>query len=134
MTSDQPNERVVMQRMRNNILDCLELASSFEEQRKFQSRAPGLNVPTEVLDLWWACVSDDWRQSYGPPVFTEIELEAIACFDTIQKGVSNSTPDPMPPLAEMLGWRQWEQLRAAAEIAAGVFAVRGRLSADEEDA
>ena len=49
-----PSERLVAQRIRNRIIEYLELAASYAAQEEYQRVAP-INVPSEVMNQW-----EDW--------------------------------------------------------------------------
>ena len=101
MPSDAPGEpthRVVLQRVRNRIIEYLELASSFEEQRTYQSRVP-VSVPNEVINIWEDWFSGD-NELVGP-VFTREERDALDAFHRTWQNVAHSAPDPLPALTEV---------------------------------
>jgi hypothetical protein len=124
------SRQLALQRVRNRIIEYLELASSLAAQRRYQATAP-VSVPNEVVNQW-----EDWvlDPAFGwePPVFSREEGAAIATFHQVWDEVARATPNPLPPLEETVLLPDWEKLRSAAESAARVFAYRGRLPEDEE--
>jgi hypothetical protein len=46
------SERLIEQRVRNRIIEYLELAASFEEQRRYEQDVPIAYVPYEVINQW----------------------------------------------------------------------------------
>ena len=70
-SSPRPSERVLLQRVRNQLIDYLEIAASFEAQRDFQFQAPETHVATEVLEQWADWVSPNWQQELKTPTFSE---------------------------------------------------------------
>jgi len=127
----EPSRRVVEQRIRNRIIEYLELASSYEMQRDYQARAP-VSVPSEVINQW-----EDWvhRPDFPPitsPVFSREEREAIAAFHQTWNAVADSTPNLLPSIEETLALPQWRELATAAARALQAFGVRGRLPEDRE--
>ena len=132
MPSDAPGEpthRVVLQRVRNRIIEYLELASSFEEQRTYQSRVP-VSVPNEVINIWEDWFSGD-NELVGP-VFTREERDALDAFHRTWQNVAHSAPDPLPALTEVQSLPAWGELRASAADALLVLGRRGKLSEDHE--
>jgi len=51
-----PSPLLVEQRIRNRIMEYLELASSFEARCRYQAATAVAYVPDEVINLW-----DDWN-------------------------------------------------------------------------
>jgi len=125
-----PTKQVVLQRIRNRIIECLELTASFEAQRDYQASVP-VSVPNEVINQW-----EDWYpgddRALSEPVFTAEERAALDAFHRVWTDTAASAPDPLPPLDEAQQLPEWTRLRDAAHTAAAVLMRRGRLS--EEDA
>lgn len=61
----------VLQRIRSQIIEYLELASSFEAQRSYQSRVPIAQVPNEVIVGWEDWVADPRDPALAEPVFLD---------------------------------------------------------------
>ena len=131
---DQPSERVVAQRIRNRVIEYLDLAGSFEEQREYEINVPIAHVPYEVNNQW----GDQFPQ--GPErefdrstVFSADEQAAALAFDRVLQEVSRATPDDYPTLDAVQAMPAWDRLRQAALDAGAVFARRGKLSEDIEE-
>jgi len=125
-----PSRQLVAQRVRNRIIEYLELASSFDKQLEYEHAVP-INVPLEIINQW----EDSNPESIadiGEPVFDSHESEAIAAFDRIWNQVAAATPDPLPPLRALQQSSQWNVLRGAAEVALLVFLKRGRFPEEVE--
>lgn len=132
--NDNPSRQVLDQRMRNRIIEVLETAASYDEQRQYQEAVPYVHVPTEMICMWGAdLVGRDWRSWWLPPVFTADELEAIARFDEVFRSVVDALPKPWPELSELIGSEAWERFRSSAADALAVFQRRGKLSEDAEE-
>jgi hypothetical protein len=121
--------QVVMRRVRNRIIEYLELASSFDEQRAYQRRAR-VSVPPEVINQWEDLVDDPRADWLRDPAFSEDERQGVADFHATWEEVSARTPDPLPELEVLFGTPEWQRLRLAAANALGIFARRGKLSED----
>lgn len=128
--ADEPTPKVQLQRVRNRVIESLELTSSFDAQRRYQSCAP-VHVPNEVINQW-----EDWVR--GPrdpaiiePVFSKAEQDAVARFHETWRDVAASTPDPLPELDALFVTAEWHALRDAAADALRVFLVRGKLPEDD---
>jgi hypothetical protein len=132
------SEQLVRQRVRNNIIDYLEVAASAAEQREYErniieAKSPGI-VPVEMIEQWADQVREadfDW---YCGPVFSAEENAAIREFHLVWDKVADDTPDPMPYTIEgLIGTEPWDRLMEAAGKALNVFEQRGRFSSDVEE-
>ncbi|ALN90951.1 hypothetical protein [Lysobacter gummosus] len=124
-------DRIINQRIRNRIIEYLELAASFEEQSQYQAAAPYVHIPNEIINQWEDWVHADWREYMTAPTFSHDEVDAIERFHTVWDAVAADTPDPLPSLKILFGTQQWQRLASAAAEASAVFRVRGRLSENE---
>ena len=129
--SAEPSDQVVRQRIRNRIVEYLELASSFDAQRAYQA-AVQVPVPSEVINQWEDWVPDPGDESFVQPVFSPAEQEAIASFHRVWEEVAAAIPNPLPQLENILVLLAWERLRGAAATALHVFMARGKLPEDHE--
>ena len=86
-------------------------------------------LPNSLLWVTWqtdrVIIDRFWE-----PVYSPAEQAAIRRFHAVWKTVVDDTPDPLPPLSQLIGTEPWERLRLGAEDALKIFEVRGRL--DEE--
>ena len=130
---ERPSTRLVEQRIRNRIIEYLELAASFEAQREYD-RDRIAYVPHEVIEQWadWNPVDQSrWPGRLSEPYSPE-EVEAMNGFHAEWEWVIEHTPNPLPELTELQQLPAWERLRDAARLTLLVFQVRGRLPEDEE--
>ncbi len=128
----RPSERVLLQRVRNQLIDYLEIAASFQAQQDFQAQAPETHVATEVLEQWADWVSPNWQEELKAPTFSEQERAAITQFQSIWLEAHTNLVRPLPVLEYIQLAPAWQQLRIAAEACLQVFMVRGKLSDFEE--
>lgn len=126
-----PTQQVVLQRIRNRIIEYLELASSFGVQRDYQSIAP-VNVGNEIINQWEDLVRESHDPAFVAPVFSAAEQEAVAQFHKVWNAAAANTPDPVPDLEALFATAEWQRLRAAALLALRVFLARGKLSENKE--
>lgn len=131
-TMPRPSERILLQRVRNQLIDYLEVASSFRAQREYQEQAPQVQVSLEIIEQWADWVGPDWAQQFTSPVFSESERQAIAQYQLRWDALRKCLPEPMPPLSEIQKNPVWEELRYAASAAYACFVRVGRLSESEE--
>ena len=132
--AERISDQLPHQRIRNNIIDYLELAASVDEQRRFERDVPMACVPNEMINLWEDAVISTDVEWYSGPVFSPDENAAIRAFHIVWDQVADETPDPMPPSIEaLIGTEPWDRLAVAAREALSVFAVRGRFNAETEE-
>lgn len=131
MTKAVPHS-LVLQRVRNRIIETLELASSHEIHREYQRNRPQVDVAAEIFNQWEDWVPTDWRSRYTPgDVFTSSEIAAIAAFEAVWNEVADSLPElSLDVLMQMPAWRR---LADAGAASLRIFLERGRLPEESED-
>lgn len=133
MAEREISQQLLQQRIRNRIIDYLELAASADEQRDYERRVPIAQVPNEMINQWEDWVDGDDLDWYGPPVFSEDERQAVRSFQSVWLAVADDTPNPMPHSIDLLlGTPVWARLMAGAQAALAVFERRGRFDEDVE--
>jgi hypothetical protein len=131
------SQQLLKQRIRENIIDYLELASSSLEQREYErslveAKAPGI-VPVEVVSQWEDSVRPSDFDWFDEPVFSEQEASAIRRFHKIWDEVVEVLPEPMPwSIEQVLDSEPWKKLIIGASEALTIFMLRGRFSRDTE--
>ena len=126
--SDHDFAVVLLQRVRNRLIEYLEVAASFEAQQAFLAQSPDLDVPNEIVQQWSDWVSPDWRNELIAPVFSEHEIVAIHQFQTIWQAIAQDLVQPLPALGILQQSPLWEKLRFCAAQTLHIFMTRGRLS------
>lgn len=121
-----PEQPIGLRRVRNRIIEYLELASSFEAQRQLQAATPAMSAPDEVLNQWEDWVTPDWKQHFTEPVFSAEERNGIAQFAREWSGIADGAPHPLPPLDILITTPNWQALQRAAAALLAVFLLRGR--------
>jgi hypothetical protein len=130
---DNPSRQVVLQRVRNRIIEYLDVACSAEAQRHYERDVPIAHVPAEMFCWWEDFVSPPTWQDFTGPVFSPNEIAAMRTFGAVWERVSSEVPEPLPHTIEhLLGTEPWTRLMAAAGSALEVFRERGRFSEDVE--
>ncbi len=124
--ADRSPREVVDTRIRNQIMEYLQLVSSAAQQKDYQRRVSDVNVPTELICSWedWMPV-EEGAQDFAPPVYSAEEWEAIEKYGRTWDVVAAATPEEMPSLEEFIGTLEWGRLKQAAEDALSVFQRRG---------
>ncbi|MBL8678639.1 MAG: hypothetical protein JNK05_05715 [Myxococcales bacterium] len=128
---DKIGDRLLMQRIRNRIIEYLSLAASFEAQRRYQELAP-VCVPNEVINRWEDYTRDPTRETFEPSVFTPDEADALVEYHRVWHVAADALDDGFPDLEETLQLPEWEQLRDAAQRALAILERRGFLSEELE--
>jgi hypothetical protein len=105
MADQKISRQLLQQRIRNRIIEYLELAASAERQRDYERRAPIAQVPNEMINQWADVVHADNWDWYSQPVFSIEESEAIRTFHDVWLAVADETPEPMPHTIEALSAR-----------------------------
>jgi hypothetical protein len=123
---DGANNSEILLRVRNRMIEVLQLTSDFNAQTEYQRKVPVAQVPNEVINQW-----EDWYH-HDPTilvdsVFTDEERRAVVEFDRVWNVVSDATPDPLPDLQTTQSLSQWHDLRDAARQALSTFMKRGML-------
>ena len=119
-------------RLRNRIIEHLQLLSSYRRQLTFQANAPSAHVSDELFNTWRDWVPDEAAiAEFGPPVFSPAEVSAIRQFHRQLGTIAAVTSDPLPPIAEFLGTPDWQTLSNAAKQALLAFAARGSSRINE---
>jgi hypothetical protein len=122
-TSDE-----VLRRIRNRIIEHLELASSKEAQLNYQQVCP-VNVANEVFNQWGDWVAPGWRDDFTPgAIFTSAEVDAIREFDALLDQLVPWLPESS--LQSLIDTPQWAELVNCAARTLGVFRRRGMLPED----
>jgi hypothetical protein len=130
---DDPSRRLVAQRIRNRIIEHLQLTASFDDQLQLQSDVPFVRVPAEVINGWEDWMPGDPRLlEFAEGVYTPEEVVAIIAFHDVWDSVADRTPDPLPSLRETQALPEWRDLRDSARQALAVLLERGPFPDDIE--
>jgi hypothetical protein len=127
-----PTPQLVLQRIRNRIIESLEMFASFDEQRSYAQRVPICYVPYELINGWADLVDSPHPAFLAEPVFSSEEGDAIEHFYSYWRKAVDALPEGYPPLEDVLKATYWVRLCDAARQVLAVFLVRGRLSEDAE--
>lgn len=124
--------RVVDQRVRNRVIEYLELASSFDAQRQYQAIAP-VNVAHAVIYQW----EDNFPEGLDTTnldarVYSAAEASSLGRYQSAWETALAALTEDDPELEAVHAMAEWEALRQAAESALGVFMERGYLAEDRE--
>lgn len=128
---DRPSEQVLLQGVRNRLIEYLEVAASLEAQVTFSEQSPQVNVALEVLEQWADWVGPQWQEELLPPVFSRDELLAIAQFQHVWQACRARLLQEfaeLPALAILFEHRDWRSLRVGAEMLLVLMMKRGKLS------
>ena len=126
MTPTPPSPNLVAQRIRNRVIEYLELAASMQAQREYQRSAPSVCVPHEVINQWQDWVPQDPRTARPLAVYDQREVRALRQVQAAWEAAADALPEH-PTLDDAQHLTQWAHLAVVAGEALAVFAVRGRL-------
>ena len=121
------------QRVRNRIIEALELAADFDAQIDYQVCVPIAQVAVEVIEGWYD--SFDLERSVPqliPPIFTAEESAALREFHENIEAISEALPQELPAIEQAQLLPEWDKLRQKAQAALAVMHRRGRLPEDHE--
>jgi len=130
--TEQVTPKLLAQRIRNRIIEVLELSSSFEEQLAYQASVPIAHVAAEVIEQWQDFVNPQSLPQITGPVFSDDEVAAIHAFNAVWDNVADDVPEPLPSLETLQLSEPWERLRTAALSSLSVMGRRGRFPEDHE--
>jgi hypothetical protein len=126
MTELPAIDTAVLLRVRQHIIDYLELASSFDAQRNYQQLAGTSNVASEVLHQWEDWMTEQWQHRYTAPAFSADEREAMMRYEQVLRPLTSGSVDTAQDLQQLQTMNlHWQALRAAAAELLAVFRVRG---------
>lgn len=123
--SDTISRTLLQQRVRNRLIDVLEVAASFEDIAKFGA--------FEVINWWEDWYRPDDPAFYGEPVFTPDEQGQIARFSKVWNETADVKESNIFDADKLKALPHWSRFREAAESALQVFMQRGRLSEEVEE-
>jgi len=129
----EPSRRVVAHRVRNRLIDYLEIAGSYAEQQRYAATVPKINVAYEIINQWedWN-PSDTFDSKDSEGVFDEDEIQALDRFGLVWKSAADSLPDDFPTIAEVQRLDEWNRLRHEATATLRVLSIRGRMPEHRE--
>ena len=121
---DEISQQLLYQRLRNRVIDLLDLYCSFDDLAKIGS-FEAINMIDDWLPLDYDKV---------PNVFIEQEKRAIEEFIKLFETVSNATDEDIWEVNWFKSSDEWIRLSAAARNALSVLFERGRFSEEIEEA
>jgi hypothetical protein len=113
-------------RLRNRIIEHLELVSSSEAQLAYQRSVPIAQVSNELFNGWGDWVANESAiDEFIAPIFSPEEQFAVREFNAALDAVAGRTPQKLPYITDFIGTPGWQELASAASKALTVFQVRG---------
>ena len=123
---------LVYQRLRNQVIDHLELLSSREKQLEYQREVPIAHVSAELFEQWSDILNPKASKEQFPQgLYSAAERSEVHKFNQVFLEVSSTTSSQLPTIAEFVETEEWKKLQKAASKALRVFQVRGFLSEEE---
>ncbi len=122
----QTTDVTTQRRIRNRLIEYMEIASSFAEQQRYAVRLPSVNVAYEVINQWQDWVpSGTFDEDTSTGVYSDAEVAALVTFGEVWNQTADSIPDDYPSIEEVRGLAPWQELRSQAELTLSVMLVRG---------
>ncbi|WP_106744949.1 hypothetical protein [Yoonia maritima] len=121
---EEISRQLLYQRLRNRVIELLEMYSSLENIASF-----GAYEMINKVDDWLPL---DYEKA--PKVFTETEKEVIAEFIGLVSSASDATHNDTSNLEWLKASVEWNRLFEFAQKALTVFSERGRFSEKVEEA
>ena len=132
---EEVSRKVVDQRIRNRVIEHLELQSSFALQDDYQRAVPYIHVPYELINAWEDYIPrDPGDDPEVSSVYSDEEIEVLGRVHRAWNEAAEALPNDYPPLSDAQAMPEWQRWRAESASALAVFLVRGRSSEDHEDA
>jgi uncharacterized protein YbaR (Trm112 family) len=100
-------------RLRQNLLDVLELWTSKEQQLEYQANVPIAQVTAELICQW----ADDYyypETKHFKLAFDENERTVLADFDKVLNNIVDNIPAPLPSLNDFINTNDWLVISQAA--------------------
>jgi hypothetical protein len=130
---DELSPRILEQRVRNRVIEALELAASFEAQAAYERAVPFVNTPYEVINGFADWVSTDPRLDPSTlAVYTAEEVKSLLAFSDAWDTAARALPDDYPSVSVAQSLPEWSRLRATALMALAVFGDRGKMPEDHD--
>lgn len=123
MSDTGVSRKVVEQRVRNRLIEWLEVLTSYE------ANPPPFDL-NELINQW-----DDWslrESSYAADVYSATEVEHLALVAAALEEFCKATPPSISVEADALVRPKWTTLVLAGRSALSELHLRGRLSEDVE--
>jgi hypothetical protein len=125
---------VIDQRIRNNLIQYFELASSEHNLLEYQRNVPIAQALVELVEQLedsfdFEHVKDGW---YKAPTYTQEEIDAVLNFKEIWEMLIGM-PEYVDSIGNFLSSNYWPPFQKGAERTLKVFMKRGYLSADEPE-
>lgn len=120
---DEISQQLVYQRVRNRVIEVLELYCSLDDLAKF-----GAFEAINMADDWLVL---DYKKA--PKVFNQKERDAVGDFMKLWDVASNATNEDISSVAEFESSMEWVRLCETAKQAVLIFSERGRFSEEIEE-
>ena len=117
---------VLYNRLRNRIIEHLELVASADLQLAYQQAAPIAQVSSELFNAWGDWVADEATiDEFKAPIFSLDEQRAVRVFNAQVDAVASRTAHDLPYITSFIDTPDWRELSTSASAALAVFMVRG---------
>lgn len=107
------DDKELTKRVRQNLLDVLDLWASKESQLEYQRNVPIAQVSAELFCQW----ADDFYHpdsTHFKMAFDEREKGLLAEFDKVLNDISDKAPTDLPYITEFVKTNEWLVINQAA--------------------
>jgi hypothetical protein len=122
----EPSQQLVQQRIRNRLIEYLEMLVAYETE------PPPFDL-NEAVNQW-----EDWSPSptstsdFAAPVYTRGEAESLASVGNAWEAFCKVTPNKITDEISELHRPEWKNLLSAARSALSALSGRGKLDEEQE--
>ena len=126
MSTDKASPQLIQQRLRNRLIEWLELVVASEKA------APAYGLD-ELLNDWEPWNSElNSTTNFPPPTYNEAEVSTLLDVDKAWGQFCDVTPNSIRDEFEVMQLPEWVGFISATRYALSVFRIRGKLSEERE--
>ncbi len=129
MASEEPSPDTIQRRVRNRIIEYLELVCDKSTQLRLQAEVPYVSMVNELINMWEDWVPYHPKGHYAGNVFSAEEEDSMIRYHSIWDSVAERIV-LVSSLDEFVEMEEYDELTEAAERTLSVFMKRGKMSED----
>jgi len=129
MQEPSPPKQVVEQRIRNRLIEYLEMVVSYQTSPPFF----GLNEALMQWEDWVHCQPMEVASCFPAPTYTDAEASHLLAVHGAWEKLCNCTPRIIIRDADVFPLPEWESFVSASAAALRVLQQRGKFSEDDVD-
>ena len=128
MSAAGPSKLVIQQRIRNRVIECLEMLSEYEAD------PPAFDL-NEVLNQWedWVVPTRGLEEAFPTPPYSMAERQSLGAVRVEWEVLCSATPQIIRDEAEVMALPEWSKLMDATNAALIILRRRGEMSEHQEE-